>query len=350
MAGLALQLERDFEVGDWISLDDRISGRIREVRWRATTHRHQERRPHADPERGDHPRDHRQLQPADHRAPAVDQRAGPLPAPAGAGARGDRRGGAGAVVRARRSAARLHPARVQGGRLHLLGAATGWTTSSATTSMDSAVRSAIWYALHRAGMEIPFPSRNVNVTEMNEDRVQRKLDEEYARRVDALVARRRVPGARRREDRSAGAPAAPCRVRPGRGDPAPGRSGRFALRRARRERGRADRRARRVQGDRHAGRRAVLRRDVAHDRRIARGDRRREDRRRVLHRRQGGVPGDPARRSRSSPASSATSCRGGRSRSATPRPRPASVPTAVQKNQLLLKIAAFFGIKTARRS
>jgi CRP-like cAMP-binding protein len=48
------------------------------------------------------------------------------------------------------------------------------------------VRSAIWYALHRAGMEIPFPSRNINVTEMNEDREQRKLDEEYARRVDAL--------------------------------------------------------------------------------------------------------------------------------------------------------------------
>jgi CRP-like cAMP-binding protein len=53
-------------------------------------------------------------------------------------------------------------------------------------SSDSAVRSAIWYALHRAGMEIPFPSMNINVTEMNEDREQRKQDEEYARRVDAL--------------------------------------------------------------------------------------------------------------------------------------------------------------------
>jgi CRP-like cAMP-binding protein len=53
-------------------------------------------------------------------------------------------------------------------------------------SMDSAVRSAVWYALHRAGMEIPFPSMNVNVTEMNEDREHRKQDEEYARRVDAL--------------------------------------------------------------------------------------------------------------------------------------------------------------------
>jgi hypothetical protein len=51
---------------------------------------------------------------------------------------------------------------------------------------DSDVRSAIWYALHRAGMEIPFPSHNVHVTEMTEDRMQRKRDEEHARRVDAL--------------------------------------------------------------------------------------------------------------------------------------------------------------------
>ena len=53
-------------------------------------------------------------------------------------------------------------------------------------SMDSAVRSSIWYALHRAGMEIPFPSMNINLTEMNDDREQRKQDEEYSRRVDAL--------------------------------------------------------------------------------------------------------------------------------------------------------------------
>jgi CRP-like cAMP-binding protein len=35
-------------------------------------------------------------------------------------------------------------------------------------------------------MEIPFPSRNINVTELNEERARRKDDEEYARRVDAL--------------------------------------------------------------------------------------------------------------------------------------------------------------------
>jgi hypothetical protein len=30
MAGLALQLERDFDIGDWIKIDDKITGRIRE--------------------------------------------------------------------------------------------------------------------------------------------------------------------------------------------------------------------------------------------------------------------------------------------------------------------------------
>jgi len=32
---------------------------------------------------------------------------------------------------------------------------------------DSEVRSILWYAMHRAGMEVPFPSLNVNMTEMN---------------------------------------------------------------------------------------------------------------------------------------------------------------------------------------
>src|ERR1700690_4106538 len=37
MAGLALQLEPDLEVGDWVRIDDKTTGRIREMRWRATT-------------------------------------------------------------------------------------------------------------------------------------------------------------------------------------------------------------------------------------------------------------------------------------------------------------------------
>jgi small-conductance mechanosensitive channel/CRP-like cAMP-binding protein len=185
MAGLALQLERDFEMGDWISLDERITGRIREVRWRATT--------------------------------IVTKNGDLLLIPNAAITR--------AVitnysrpVRAHRQwiQVRVHfrhpPARVR----EVLVAAVKSLPFVLTdpipdcilqdfeadaalysirywideyergNSMDSAVRSAIWYSLHRAGMEIPFPSRNVNLTEMNEDRARRKDDEEYARRVDAL--------------------------------------------------------------------------------------------------------------------------------------------------------------------
>ena len=277
-------------------------GRIREVRWRATT---------IVTKNGDlmlipnaaitRAHDH-QLQPADHGAPAVGPRARPFPPPAGAGARGDRRGGAGAAVRARRARARLHAAGVQGGRLHLRVPLLDRRRparrhrSTATCAAPSGTRCT------GPGMEIPFPSRNINVTEMNEDRVQRKHDEEYARRVDALS---RVDVFRALDAEKIDRLARRLRhvdVRPGRGDPAPGRSGRLALRRARRARWRCRSACSAPQGGRDAGRRAVLRRDVADDRRVAHRDRRREDRRRVLHRRQGGVPGDRRRRSPSWPA------------------------------------------------
>ena len=94
-------------------------GRIREVRWRATTIVTKNGDLMLIPNGVDHARHDHELQPADDGAPAVGQRARPLPPPAGARARGGRRGGARAVVRARRAAARLPAAGVQGRRLHL---------------------------------------------------------------------------------------------------------------------------------------------------------------------------------------------------------------------------------------
>ena len=189
MAGLALQLERDFEVGDWINVGDRASplvGRIREVRWRATTITTKNgdlmlipnsaitramitnfSRPTSAHRQWVNVRVHFRHPPARVREVIVD------------------------AVRAL-SFVRAEPAP----DCILL----EFTEDACTYAcrycidevqrddmLDSDVRSAIWYALHRAGMEIPFPSRNINVTEMNEDRVQRKLDEEYAQRVDALA-------------------------------------------------------------------------------------------------------------------------------------------------------------------
>src|SRR5204863_188954 len=36
IAGVALQIDDAIRVGDWIRIDDRAPGRVREVRWRAT--------------------------------------------------------------------------------------------------------------------------------------------------------------------------------------------------------------------------------------------------------------------------------------------------------------------------
>jgi len=188
MAGLALQLERDFEVGDWINLGDRASpivGRVREVRWRATTIVTKNgdlmlipnsaitramitnfSRPTTAHRQWVTVRVHFRHPPAKVRDVIVDAvralsfvRAEPSPD---------------CLLQEFREDACTYACRY-------------WIDDvQRDEPYDSDVRSAIWYALHRAGMEIPFPSRNINVTEMNEDRIQRKRDEEYARRVDAL--------------------------------------------------------------------------------------------------------------------------------------------------------------------
>jgi small-conductance mechanosensitive channel/CRP-like cAMP-binding protein len=185
MAGLALQLERDFEIGDWISLDERIAGKIREVRWRATTIVSKNgdlmmipnsaitrativnySRPTTAHRQWISVRVHFRHPPARVREVILEAvktlpfvRAEPA---------------ADCILHEFKDDASVYSVRY-------------WMDDvQRDDSMDSAVRSAIWYALHRAGMEIPFPSRNINVTELNEERARRKDDEEYARRVDAL--------------------------------------------------------------------------------------------------------------------------------------------------------------------
>jgi small-conductance mechanosensitive channel/CRP-like cAMP-binding protein len=185
MAGLALQLERDLDAGDWVRIDDRVTGRIREVRWRATT--------------------------------VVTKNGDLVLIPNGVVARSLITNFSRPTTAHRQwITVRVHfrhpPAKVRDVVVEAVRAQSFVRTDPAPDcvlmefnndactyscrywmddfqrddSMDSAVRSAIWYALHRAGMEIPFPSMNINVTEMNEDRAQRKVDEEYSRRVDAL--------------------------------------------------------------------------------------------------------------------------------------------------------------------
>jgi small-conductance mechanosensitive channel len=185
VAGLALQLERDFEVGDWVKIDDKVTGRIREVRWRATTVVTKNgdlvllpngviaralitnfSRPTTAHRQWVSIRVHFRHPPGKVRDVVVDAvrsqpfvRADPPPD---------------CILQDFKDDASTYAVRY-------------WTDDYRRgDSMDSAVRSSIWYALHRAGMEIPFPSMNINLTEMNDDREQRKQDEEYSRRVDAL--------------------------------------------------------------------------------------------------------------------------------------------------------------------
>jgi len=185
MAGLALQLERDFEIGDWIKIDDKIVGRIREVRWRATTLATKNgdlilvpngllaravltnfSRPSTAHRQWIYVRVHFRHPPAQVREVILAALAG-IP-----GIRVDP--GPDCLLWEFKDDSVCYACRY-------------WIDDfQADDRFDSEVRSLIWYALHRAGMEIPFPSLNVNMTEMNEDRLQRKLDEDYARRVDAL--------------------------------------------------------------------------------------------------------------------------------------------------------------------
>ncbi len=51
---------------------------------------------------------------------------------------------------------------------------------------DSEVRKRIWYALRRNGIEIPYPSRNIFVTELNKEREEAKWHKEHVRRLQAL--------------------------------------------------------------------------------------------------------------------------------------------------------------------
>jgi small-conductance mechanosensitive channel/CRP-like cAMP-binding protein len=185
MAGLTLQIERDLEIGDWISLDDKVAGQIHEVRWRATTIVTKNgdltlipntaitrgmivnySRPTAAHRQRIHLRVHLRHPPGRVREVVLEAvRALPFvrtdPPPD-------------CVLRDFKDDTSEYHVRY-------------WMDDvRRDDSMDSAVRSAVWYALNRAGMEIPLPSHNVNLTEVNEEHARRKDDEEYARRIDAL--------------------------------------------------------------------------------------------------------------------------------------------------------------------
>jgi len=185
VAGLAMELERDLDVGDWIRIDDKITGRIVEVRWRVTTlvtkngdlmlvpNSMVARTPIVNFSRPS--RTHRQwvYLRMHFRHPPARVREIVLQA-----------------VR-RVSAVQTEPApdcivwEFKDDAMTY--AVRYWIREfERDDSIDGEVRAMLWYAMHRAGMEIPFPSRNIHVTEMTDDRAQRKIEQSHLERVDAL--------------------------------------------------------------------------------------------------------------------------------------------------------------------
>jgi small-conductance mechanosensitive channel/CRP-like cAMP-binding protein len=51
---------------------------------------------------------------------------------------------------------------------------------------DSEVRKRIWYALRRKGIEIPYPARNIFVTELSREREESKWQKEHEKRLKTL--------------------------------------------------------------------------------------------------------------------------------------------------------------------
>jgi len=186
MAGLTLQLERDLEIGDWISLDAKIEGQIREIRWRATT---------IVTRTGD-----LTLIPntAITRGTIVNYSRPTTAHRERIQVRIDSQHPPGRVREAVVEAVRALPfVRSEPPPDCLLAdfkedgseySVVYWMDDFRRHEpINAAVRSAVWYALNRAGMEMPFPTHNVRLTEMNDERARRQDDQEYARRIDALA-------------------------------------------------------------------------------------------------------------------------------------------------------------------
>ena len=185
IAGVALQLDSAFSIGDWVRVDDKITGRVREIRWRSTLletkNGDQVIFPNAIINRsmvmrfqhGVH--QHRQwvyFHVAMHHAPnrvvcavldALKDTPNVSTSPApdcllwdfdGSGAR--------YAVRYR---------------------LVDYVPDDPT---DSDVRKRIWYALHRAELEMPYPTSNVLLSEVPADREERQHASDLKHRMRAL--------------------------------------------------------------------------------------------------------------------------------------------------------------------
>jgi small-conductance mechanosensitive channel len=187
VSGLALQMQRPFEVGDWIQFenDERQIGQVTEANWRATT-----------------------LMTSDLVEVIV---------PNGVLARTAIRNHTKPSLVSRRSVTvqapyEVPPSRVAEAIVAALAGTSGvlsdpapWVQTKhfadsgieyvvwfyiddfgARNRTDGAVRDRVWYALQRAGISIPFPIRTVHVHQMSEETDRRTQERELERRDRVL--------------------------------------------------------------------------------------------------------------------------------------------------------------------
>lgn len=189
MGGMALQMERSITVGDWIRVDQQ-EGQVVEIRWRQTSIETRNWDTVVIPNsvlmkgqvlllgrRLGAPRQHRQWVYFN-----VDFRFAPT-----------------AVVEAVQAALCAEPIQnvasepaphclvLDFKESYISYAARYWLTDLALTDpTDSVVRSRIYFALRRAGIQLSIPAQSIFITEDDERRRQRKHDEEISKRVEAL--------------------------------------------------------------------------------------------------------------------------------------------------------------------
>jgi small-conductance mechanosensitive channel/CRP-like cAMP-binding protein len=187
VSGLALQMQRPFEVGDWIQFetDEKTIGQVTEVNWRATT--------------------------------LLTNDLVEVIVPNGVLARASIRNFTQPSTVSRRSVEVAAPYGVAPKRVHdaILAALPGtpgvladpapWVQTkkfadsgieyvvwffindfATRPRIDGAVRDRVWYALQRAAIDIPFPIRTVHMHQMSEESEKRDRDRELERRDKVL--------------------------------------------------------------------------------------------------------------------------------------------------------------------
>lgn len=187
VSGLALQMQRPFEVGDWIQFesDEKTIGQVTEVNWRATT--------------------------------LLTNDLVEVIVPNGVLARASIRNYTQPSPVSRRSIEVSAPYGIAPRRVHdaILGALAGtpgvladpepWVQTkrfadsgieyvvwffindfATRPRIEGAVRDRVWYALQRANIEIPFPIRTVHMHQMSEEKEKRDHERELERRDKVL--------------------------------------------------------------------------------------------------------------------------------------------------------------------